>query len=279
MSLVSNFKTPDAPGEHVGELRLRRFRLGELRGDAHEEIARHTAGCGACRARLDGLGEEQKAFEQEIPFARFAGGVERAHRVPGATRPEVPWRVRPHRRFALMTTIGGLAAAAALALVVGLPRHQDPGSARAHNAIKGGARLAVARIAGDEPRDARSSGAESLRAGERLGLGYRTDTPAFVAVLSIDDAGAVTPLYPERGLSLPAAPSAQPTFLPQSVELTGHGRERVYLVLTDQPIAIEQLAAAVKGTFARAGGNLGTLAVPSLAAPGLEVHSWLFAKP
>jgi hypothetical protein len=281
MTLVSNF---DAPAEHVGELRLRRFRLGELTGDAHDEIARHTAGCGACRARLESLGDEQKAFEQEIPFARFAGGVERAHRVPGASRPEVQWRARPRRRFALYTVMSGLAAAAALVLVVSLPRAHRDGDAGhpARNNIKGGARLALVRIGGGEPREASASGVESLRPGESLRLGYRTPDPAFVAVLSIDDAGVVTPLYPEHGPSLPAAPSAQPTFLPDSIELTGHGRERVYLVLTDQPLGIEQLAAAVKGTFARAGGDLGTLAVPSLppsAAPGLEVHSWLFAKP
>ena len=79
MTLVEN-RDPLSP--HVAELRLRRFRLGELAGPDHEDIARHTTDCGPCRARLKSLDDEQRSFEREIPFERFAGGVERARRVP-----------------------------------------------------------------------------------------------------------------------------------------------------------------------------------------------------
>jgi ferric-dicitrate binding protein FerR (iron transport regulator) len=94
---------------HVGDLRLRRFRAGEFSGQMHEEIARHTAECGSCRVQLRLLQEEQRQFERDIPFERFAGGVERACRVP---------RPRPRRRWAMGGAFGLVAAAAVVVLLV-----------------------------------------------------------------------------------------------------------------------------------------------------------------
>jgi hypothetical protein len=150
-----------------------------------------------------------------------------------------------------------------------------------HNNIKGAARFGTVRIAGSggAQRDADINGLEALQAGDRLRLGYRIDRPGFVAALSVDDAGAVTPIYPEKGSSVPARASAQPVYLPESVELTGQGRERVYLVLTDAPVAVDELSAAVKATYQRGGRKLTSLPIPYVATPGLEVYSWLFAKP
>jgi hypothetical protein len=274
MTLVSDGLA--SPRSHVGELRLRRFQLGELAGHEREEVERHTATCGVCRTRLDGVKDEQRAFEQELPFARFAGGVEHARRVPGSARPEVEWRSRPRRRAFTMMTMGGLAAA--LALVVGLPLLR-PG---AHNNLKGGPhREGNARIAaagGGDQRSPDPTGLERLRAGERLRLGYRTDAPAFVAALSVDDAGMVTALYPEAGASLAAAIAREPAYLPGSLELTGRGRERVYVVLSERPLEVEALGAAVKAAYARAHGDLATMTAPAVDAP-TDVSSWLFEKP
>jgi hypothetical protein len=106
MTLVAHPDEP--PMVHVGELRLRRFRIGELAGAEREDVARHTAECGQCRARLRTLDDEQRQFERDIPFDRFAGGVERAQRVP---------RARPRRVWTLGAVT--LAAAAGLVLVAG----------------------------------------------------------------------------------------------------------------------------------------------------------------
>jgi hypothetical protein len=272
----------DAPRAHVGELRLRRFRLGEFAGAEHDEIAQHTAVCAMCRARLDGLADEQRAFEQEIPFARFAGGVERAHRVPAAARPAVEWHARPRRRFAGYALMSGLAAAAALVLVVGLPlvRKDGPIHPRTPNGIKGGAREGSARIADASGHNQRTaSSAETLRADDWLRLGFRSDAPAFVAALAIDDAGVVTPLYPESGASLAVAPGREASYLPQAIQLTGHGRERVYLVLADQPFTIEALAAATKAAYQQASGDLALMPTPALAGATSEAFTWLFGKP
>src|SRR5438552_16616950 len=66
--------------EHIGELTLRRRRAGEALGPDAAAIDAHAASCADCRARIRALDDEQRRFEQEISFDRFAAGVERAAR-------------------------------------------------------------------------------------------------------------------------------------------------------------------------------------------------------
>ena len=67
-------------GEHIGELTLRRRRAGEALGPDGPAIEAHATSCADCRARMRALDDEQRRFEQEISFDRFAAGVERAAR-------------------------------------------------------------------------------------------------------------------------------------------------------------------------------------------------------
>ena len=93
-----------------------------------------------------------------------------------------------------------------------------------------------------------------LGSGERLRLGYRVLAPGHLVALTVDDTGQVTPLYPERGASLPVAPQgADLTYLPDSVELTGAGRERVYLFVAERPFSVDDAAAATRAAFERSG--------------------------
>ena len=62
---------------HLRELSLRQLFAAEAVPAAERQHLEH---CGECRARLEGLREEQQQFEAEISFERFAGGVERAAR-------------------------------------------------------------------------------------------------------------------------------------------------------------------------------------------------------
>ena len=60
------------------------------------------------------------------------------------------------------------------------------------------------RVAGsDGQRTAGVDATEALARGERLRIGYQAGRPPYLLSLSIDDRGEVTPLYPERGPSLP----------------------------------------------------------------------------
>jgi anti-sigma factor RsiW len=274
MTLVPD-QEPPGRGAHVGELRLRRFRLGELPEGERETIARHTGDCGACRTRLATLDDEQRAFEREITFPRFAGGVERAARVPRASAPP--------RRYWLAGAVG-LATAAAAAFVL-LPRGNLP----ERNRLKGNAATASVRIAAADGSQQRSVtpgtavGAVRLAAGERLRLGYRVPQARHLVALSIDDRGEVTPLYPERGTSLAVRPQPGPdayVYLPDSIELYGAGRERLYLFVGEQPFPVDDAVAATRAAFARSGpGGLGKMQTPVLPAGPVEVSTWLFEKP
>jgi anti-sigma factor RsiW len=254
-----------SPG-HVGELRLRRFRLGELPAADDQEISRHTAECGPCRARLRGLDDEQRHFEREISFERFAGGVERARRVP---------RVQPRRAW----TMGALGFAAAAALLVFVRPAAGPHD---WNRTKGPSTLATAHIAGagGAQRAVAAGATDSLRPGERVRFGYRAAQPAHLVAVSIDDSGAVTALYPERGAALPVEPGREVSYLPDSLEFTGHGRERVFLFLTERPLRVDEITDAARAAHAHAHGDLAVLAAVLLDGRGkVTQFTWLFNKP
>src|SRR5580765_5528895 len=96
---------------HIGELTLRRRRAGEALGADTAAIDAHAASCADCRARIRALDDEQRRFEQEISFDRFAAGVERAAR--GARAPRRMLRAR-----VWIPSLAGMAAAAAMLVIV-----------------------------------------------------------------------------------------------------------------------------------------------------------------
>jgi hypothetical protein len=261
MTLVET--TPSQTG-HLAEIVLRRYRAGEFSAMECAETDRHLAACAPCRTKLRVLVEEQRAFEHDIPFERFAGGVERARRVP---------RPRP-RRLWFAGLAGALAAAAVvLSLVSGPPRRQ--------NELKGPSVEATVRVASAKPSPQRSvppGSQEILEPGDRVRLGYRTADPLYLAAVSVDDGGEITLLYPESGPALAVAPTAQTTYLPDSLEFTGSGREKVFLFLARKPFDSAAAKAAVRSAHEKAKGDLLTLQSPTFAG-GQQVFTWLFRKP
>jgi hypothetical protein len=256
---------------HIGELTLRRRRAGEALGAEGPAIEAHAAGCAECRAKLRALDEEQRRFEQEISFDRFAAGVERAARSP---------RLAPRRR-ALPTRVWApvLAMAAGVALMVTVGPLRAPAGKPHYVGLKGGAGIVV-RVAGSAgQRDARVDGTEALARGEQLRVGYQPGDHRYLLSLSIDDRGTVTPVYPERGASV-AVPGSDPggvtRYLPESMELTGTGLERIIVLLSDQPIDVEAAGRAARAAYDRAGGDL--VRLPPLGLPA-EEFSRTFAKP
>jgi hypothetical protein len=137
----------------------------------------------------------------------------------------------------------------------------------------------IARVAGVAgQRTARVDATEPLSAGERLRIGYQSGGHRYLLSLSIDEHGEVTPLYPEEGasLTLPAGIPSATHFLPDSIELTGTGLERIIVVLSDQPVDVQVARQAARAAYDRAGGDLGRL--PPLDLPG-EQFTRTFAKP
>ena len=261
---------------HPGRMALRRRRGGELAAAAALAVDEHVAVCPECRARLRALDDEQRRFESDISFDRFAAGVERASRAPARAR-------RPAARAWIASAVA-MAACVAIVMTV-----RQPAGSRVPigvssidrergDRVKGGAGMTV-RVAGAAgQRTAAVEAAEPLAAGERLRIGYQSGGHRYLLSLSIDDHGEVTPLYPEQGASLPV-PGGAPSvtrYLPDSVELTGGGLERIFVVLSDAPIDVAEARRAAKAAYDRAGGDLVRLG--RLGLPG-EEFTRAFAKP
>jgi hypothetical protein len=261
MTLVET--TPVRNG-HLAEIALRRYRSGEFSSEQCAETDRHLAGCAPCRGKLRVLIEEERAFQQEIPFERFAGGVERAQRVP---------RQHP-RRFWFAGLGGALAAAAVVLLLVRAPIIST-------NRTKGGSVETTARIASIDATLQRAvppGSQELLETGDRVRFGYKIAEPRYLAAVSVDDEGEITLLYPQAGPALAVSPSEQTTYLPDSLEFTGKGREKVFLFVARKPFDSATAVHAVKSALAAAKGDLAVLPNPSFTG-GQQVFSWLFRKP
>ncbi|HEY7374928.1 MAG TPA: ACP synthase [Polyangia bacterium] len=257
--------------EHIGELALRRRRAGEALGADTAAIDAHAAACPDCRARIRALDEEQRRFEQEISFDRFAAGVERAAR--GASKAQAAKR----RPILLHTWVAPMLAAAAclVAVVTFAPR---PVINKPTVRSKGGAGINV-RVAGvDGQRNARGDSPEPLVRGERLRIGYQSGGHRYLIALTIDDHGVVQALSPEQGQSLALGDGSEKAtrYLPGSWELDGAGVEQIIVVMSDQAIDVAAAMRAARAAYDKVGGNLARM--PSLDLPG-EQFVRTFAKP
>jgi hypothetical protein len=282
---VTSMQTRQTRDDHIGELALRRLRVGETFAAGSDlDADAHIGACADCRARLKALDDEQRRFEHEISFDRFAAGVERAARTT-ATRRAAP-RAARSLRFLIPTL--GLAAGVALVVTFSPSSSFSPSSPfwpwaerhGANNLKGGGAGITVRVAAGDTgpQRTASIDVPEALAPGERVRIGYNTGPHRYLLSLSIDERGQVTPLYPEAGHSVAVGRGvgAAPRYLPDSVEFTDAGTERLFVILTDAPLDVETARRAARASFEQAKGDI--LHMPALALPG-EQFERTFIKP
>lgn len=255
--------------EHPSEWTLRRLHAGELQADEATRTRNHAASCEQCGAVLRAAEETQRQFEAELPFERFEEGVKRAEE---RTRRQEWAQATSSQRW--MRPMVALAATVLVMVAVGpLLKTSSVSGVR----TKGGA-VAELRIGGGEgsQRMARTDALEPLAPGERVRIGYTPDTRGYVLALSVDEAGEVTPLYPEAGQSLPVEPGVGTHWLPDSIEFTGAGAERVVVLLTDAPVTVEEAIAAARQAFEEGGRDLAQM--PLLNVDGDQTH-WMVLKP
>ncbi|ATB27216.1 ACP synthase [Melittangium boletus] len=243
---------------HPSAWTLRRLHAGEHPGPWPQG---HVFSCAECHHVMKGLEANQARFEAEVPFERFAAGVERALRESPAASS------RPRFNGFL------LAVAAISLLVVGRPMLSPAPSL---HRLKGGASAAL-RIGGAGPqRPLAPSHTGELLPDERVRLGYVAGPYRYVMVVSVDDMGEVSVLYAERGMSLPVETGAERHWLPESVRFTGSGHERLVLLLSEEPLWEEAVRTAARSAWEAAGGEVA--AMSTLGVEGEELH-WLLRKP
>lgn len=237
---------------HPGELVLRRFLAEE---PLEVPLLEHVKACAACGGKLDALRAEQSAFEAELPFERFAAGVEKSVRVMRAQRKHSDGSGSANLRAAL-------ALAATLVLLVGA---QLLFGRPVENRLKGDASVEFVVAGASGQRNA--APLEPLAAGERVRIGVSGHR--YALAVSIDEQGEVTTVYSE------AVEGTARVWLPDSIEFTGRGREHLVVVLSDEPIAPESIGNQLRARFeqSRSVEQLGTLEVA-----GVQVHR-TFIKP
>jgi hypothetical protein len=95
-------------------------------------------------------------------------------------------------------------------------------------------------------------------------------------VVSVDQRGAVTPVYEASGHSLALARTSDTQYLPDSLEFTGQGLERVIIVLSEAPLSLNEVTAAARSRYEAVHGDLTQLA--PLDVKGEQFHR-TFLKP
>lgn len=258
---------------HLGTHALRQLFAGELKGEAAQRARTHADGCERCRAKLHELEQEQHGFEQTIDFDRFARGVEAAQR--RARNAEVQARAQTRWLRPALAAAAMLVAVAVVGLGPILLRQQPVH----RNGLKGGAGMdLVIKGAGNGPQRMASPDVAALLApGERVRIGYQAGALGYVAAVSVDEHGEVTPLYPQEGQSpkVESTPESGDAthYLPDAWEFTGKGLERVVVVLTPEPLAVDALTRAAREAYQHSHGDLSRM--DKLDVPGEQFHRML----
>lgn len=264
--------TAENLADHFGDHALRRLRAGELPEAESTRAHAHLEECGPCKARWRALEDEQRRFERELPFERFAAGVARAARRPAPTLA---------RRLLPLAPLVAVAAAALLAVWTAPDGDGRSGQNRLKGGIKGTAEVAlrIAAPAGGPQRDATPGAAEVLAPGERVRIGYKPGGYRFVASISVDERGEISPLYPEAGRSLEVEGGEAMQYLPGSLEFYGRGAERVIVILSDGPLGLDELRRAAQEAYDAANGDVVRMGELSLRATGVEQFHQTLLKP
>lgn len=274
------FDVSTEPKGTITELKLRRFRADELDPTEQAHVRAQLAVDGQLRAQLKTLADEQGAFEAAISLERFSGGVVRAQR-------DIARRRRAWKIPAL--SAGTMAfAAAAMFFVMARPT-TDPRNAETTielgaNRVKGqgvgfGADVRVANAQGEQ-RPAVSGRLTRLAVGDRVRLGVRVAAGAqFFAAISADERGESSVIYPNAGDALKFAANAEATYLPDSFEFTGHGRETLFVFAASAAFDVNQLTQALGAAIGK-GRHLDAVTVVDLPRiPGLTLLAFPFDKP
>ena len=228
--------------EHVSDLQLERYHLGELAPVEHERLRERLA-------QDHDLGRRLAALERSDRELARAGvieqAIERARYV--AERPQLHDRQSTPMRWLIPV------AAAIVMVIVLLPASWLP--APDGERVKGASATLV--IYRSTPAGSETLADNDLaRPGDVLRIGYRVTEPGYGAILSVDGWGGVTPHLPASELE-PAVlfEPGKVVVLPSAFELDDAPRvERFYLITAPAPFKIAAVVDAVRQASRTGGG-------------------------
>jgi hypothetical protein len=216
--------------KHPSELAMEAYLLDPQ----HSALSQHLGGCDACKARLarmEKVGEDFRRFVYPATLDRVLEANARAHR---------PWN-------AWLVAVPALAAAAAVAVIV-VPRINQPEQpAPDYIGVKGGLGLVVYTTGEKGATTIPDGGKVNPSAALRFKVRPIDAKPCHLWLLSVDEAGQLSRIYPTEGDT--GAQIAHPTPLPGGAVLDGKtGLERLYAICSLQPIAYAQVESAVRAS-------------------------------
>jgi hypothetical protein len=191
------------------------WRAGDLPPDEAQRVEAHLNDCQSCRAVRDEIESNAAEYESraEEHLARLLERLE-------AERPAtevVPLAPRRRSRVATVAiAVGGLAAAAVLALVL-VPALLEPSDTDLQGDIRFKGQLAVELVAKRGARQFRVTEGAELVAGDAIRFVVSTGAPGWISVFSIDGAGRLSPFYPD----------SDPATDPEPLRLGASGRHEL----------------------------------------------------
>lgn len=224
-------EAPSCPSD----LTLDELVADELHGEARRQAEEHLRGCPGCTERVVTLRRGFGAWPDATPTAILS-----ALRDAATPPTPAPWRARLQGwlrgRGPLWVPLA-VGAAVAVIVLTHRPPRPGPGSAGEGPGLraKGALALHVHRMRGDGSEEMLSGAA--FRPGDRLRFVVDVPWPGHLAVLGVEEGGALYTAWPLLGATeetLRAAGDAQA--LPGAVALDASpGAETLYLVLCPEP--------------------------------------------
>lgn len=247
-----------ATGPRVPDLLLERYRLGELPRHIAADIEARSATDPALRARLEAIGESDRAIAEQYGEAWLVRRLQHDRTLDGtgASRPDRGVRWTAPAKLALVTAATVvLAVAGWQASVRWLP--EPGGEAAATPGGRPSGSADDARVKGDAAallvyrRLATSSellaDGESARAGDVLRLAYRTSSPRFGVIVSMDGRGVVTRHLPTAGDAAVRLEAGEATPLDMAYEMDDAPRWELFVLVTsDVPFDFRTVLDAVR---------------------------------
>lgn len=253
----------------MSDVRLERYRLGELPPDELEAIAARLADDPALRQRLSGLDQSDREISTALPAAQMAAAIRRRSDESATALPP-PTARRPR---AWLVPVGVVATCVCVAAVAATLVPWRPAGDETTVKGSGDASLVLHRKV-TEGSEELSRGTVARR-GDQIRIGYRASGRSYGAILSIDGRGTLTQHLPRTGDRSAALQPAGTVFLDFGYELDDAPRwEAFYFVTAEAPFDLEPARRAVREATASRTGRPGALRLPG----GLSAVQFLLNK-